>query len=61
MMKILSACSLVTIAFCLPQIAFAQSVEHQRPSGWDRIVPGGRFNLSLQYPIGYCMVGRSLV
>ena len=43
MMKILSACSLFTIAFCLPQIAFAQSVERPRPSGWDRIVPGGRF------------------
>ena len=43
MMKILSACSLFTIAFCLPQIAFAQSVERPRPAGWDRIVPGGRF------------------
>ena len=47
MMKILSACSLFTIAFCLPQIAFAQSVERPRPAGWDRIVPGGRFNITV--------------
>ena len=42
-MKSLSACSLFAIAFCMPQILFAQSVERPRPAGWDRIVPGGRF------------------
>jgi hypothetical protein len=35
--------SLFAIAFCMPQILFAQSVERPRPAGWDRIVPGGRF------------------
>ena len=57
MMKILSACSLFTIAFCLPQIAFAQSVERPRPSGWDRIVPGGRFNLHYSTHLGTAWSG----
>lgn len=42
-MKSRLVCSLFAIAFCMPQILFAQSVERPRPAGWDRIVPGGRF------------------
>ena len=42
-MKSRLVCSLFAIAFCVTQVALAQSVERPRPAGWDRIVPGGRF------------------
>ena len=42
-MKSRLVCSLFAIAFCVTQMALAQSVERPRPAGWDRIVPGGRF------------------